>query len=531
MTTTLWLLLWLLTQQQASVLQGVVVRAGTAQPLSGEVIGLWPTTRTVKADPDGRFRFSNVDPGQYALTVVHDGIKVQLPVTVTRAQRLETYTIEVRSAPAIVGTVFDPNGERVAGAHIQAFRTAYTPQGRRIQSVMSVLTDDLGEFRLFRLRPAEYYVAAGLSDREQRTGAKGLRLTPNLSKPDDGLPTIFYGGGYNPSESLTVRVGRDSDATGLQIFLRDAPRYTISGQLIPEGICARVALAQEGGLLRTDADSAPRFCGSFRFSGLSRGTYALFATNDELVSEVIRVSTTAPVEGVKIPLAPAVTITGRASGIGPLATPTTNPFASENTALAGMKVKLSRSASDVSQEIEAPLAVDGSFAIPGVGPGSYDVSLQPLPDRIFVRTITYAARDALLTPVTIGTSAAGRLDIQVAQSALIAEGVVVDRGGSSVAGAEVVLVPRDTLSRRRADRYLVTTADAGGNFRISGIPASDYVVLAFEQIEGQAYFAFAYDLGLFSRYTVNAPSLSTAGSNSHLRLVAIPASETVGGLR
>jgi hypothetical protein len=518
MSTTLWLLLWLLAPQQPLALEGIVVRAGTTQPLAGEVVGLWPTTRTVKADAEGRFRFGNIEPGSYALTVVHDGIKVQVPVTVTRTQRIETYTVEVRSAPAIVGTVFDPNGERVAGAHIQAFRTVYTPLGRRIQSVMSVLTDDLGEFRLFRLRSGEYYVTAGLSDREQRTGAQGLRLTPNLSRPDDGFPPIFFGGGFNPSESQIVRLGRESDATGVQIFLRDVPRYTISGQLIPEGICARVALAQEGGLLKTDADSAPKVCGSFRFSGLSRGTYSLLATNDQFASEVIRVSTTNPVTEIKIPLAPTVDIFGRVSGV-------------TTTALAGTNVRLSRSSSDVSQDIEAPLAADGSFAIPGVGPGSFDVSLQPLPDKTFVRTITYAARDALLSPMVVGTSVAGRLDIQIAQSALFAEGVVVDRGGSPVADAEVVLVPRDFLSRRRADRYLTTRADAGGNFRINGIPSVDYAVLAFEQIDGQAYFALAYDLALFSRYTVNAPGLRTGGSNNPLRLVAIPASETVGGFR
>ena len=513
----LWLLFALLAPQQPLTLQGIVVRAGTTQPLAGEIVGLWPTTRTVKADAEGRFRFSNLEPGSYALVVVHDGIKVQVPVALMTNQRVETYTVEVRSAPAMAGTVFDPNGERVAAAHVQAFRTVYTPIGRRIQAVMSVMSDDLGEFRLFRLRLGEYYVTAGLSDREQRVGAQGLRLSPNLSKPDEGLPTIFFGGGFNPYESQTVRLGRDGDATGLQIFLRDAPRYTIRGQLFPEGICARVALAQEGGLLKTDADSARRFCGSFQFSGLSQGTYSLLATNDEYASELIRVSTTNPVTEVKIGLSPTVSVYGRVSGV-----PT--------TVLAGINVILSRNSSDVSQDIGASLAADGSFTIPGVGPGSYDVGLLPLPEKTFIRTITYGARDALLAPAVIGTSVPGRLDIQVA-GGVVAEGVVVDRGGSSVAGAEVVFVPRDFLSRRRADRYLVATADAGGNFRVSGIPATDYAILAFEQIEGQAYYAFAYDLGLFSRYTVNAPRLNTNGSNSQLRLVAIPAGETAGGLR
>ena len=79
MTAALWMFLWLLSQQNASTtIQGMVVRAGTTQPLSGETVGLWPTTRTTQAGVDGRFTFRNVPPGQYMLTVVHDGIKLQV---------------------------------------------------------------------------------------------------------------------------------------------------------------------------------------------------------------------------------------------------------------------------------------------------------------------------------------------------------------------------------------------------------------------------------------------------------------------
>src|SRR5215471_7517842 len=142
MSATLTLLLWLLGQQPA-IVQGIVVRAGTTQPLSGEIVGLWPTTRIAKAEVDGRFQFRNVEPGDYALTVVHDGVKLQVPVHVTPNPRVETYTLEVKPAPAIAGTIFDPNGERVAAAHMQAFRTVYTTSGPRMRSVISAVTDDL----------------------------------------------------------------------------------------------------------------------------------------------------------------------------------------------------------------------------------------------------------------------------------------------------------------------------------------------------------------------------------------------------
>ena len=59
----------------------------------------------------------------------------------------------------------------------------------------------------------------------------------------------------------------------------------------------------------------------------------------------------------------------------------------------------------------------------------------------------------------------------------------------------------------------------------------DYAVLAFEDIEPQAYFVFAYDTAAFNRYTVTAQTLNSGASNNQLRLVAIPAEETAGGIR
>jgi hypothetical protein len=312
-------------------------------------------------------------------------------------------------------------------------------------------------------------------------------------------------------------LGKDADASGVQIFLKDGPRYSIDAVLIPEGTCARVAVAQEGGFLNTDADAAPRVCGSVRISGLSRGTYSILATNDQFASDIIRVSTVNPVTAVKVPMVNTYNIIGRLSRDGAVG-------------LTGINVRLSRSSADVSQEIETSVAADGSFSFPSVGVGSYEVSVQPLPERLYVRTATYRAADALFAPITVDSSFAGRLDIQLSQSNVTAEGVVVDRAGRPAPGAEVVLVPRDVRSRRRADRYFAVRADGAGGFRITGIPSVDYVLLAFEEIEPQAYFAFAYDLGLFSRYTTNAPTLALASANP-LRLVAIPAEETAGGLR
>jgi hypothetical protein len=58
----------------------------------------------------------------------------------------------------------------------------------------------------------------------------------------------------------------------------------------------------------------------------------------------------------------------------------------------------------------------------------------------------------------------------------------------------------------------------------------DYALLAFEDIEPGAYFVFSYDTAAFNRYSVPAQTLNSGTSNTQLRLVAIPAEETAGGI-
>jgi Carboxypeptidase regulatory-like domain len=540
-TAALWVFLWLLSpQQNTSTIQGMVVRAGTTQWLSGDVVGLWPTTRTAVAGVEGRFSFRDVPPGQYLVTVVHDGVKVQVPVSHTGSQP-STVLLEVKPAPAITGTVFFPSGERAAGVRVQAFGTVYTPLGTRLRSVMSVATDDLGDFRLFWLRHGEYRVSASYSDRDRRVALPGLRATPNLSKPDDGLPPIYYSGENTLSQSQKIRLSRDTDSTGVQVFLRDGPRYTINVILVPEGACARVAVVAEGAIVN-NTDFVNNVCGSEKFMGLSQGTYFILAANDVLASEAVRVTTVNTNTEAKIVLQPTVSIFGRVStnipargrggprgGFPNTGVPLPGGRGAPPGSATDPRVRLTRSLPEISQDFESPIAADGTFTIPGLGPGSYDVSVQRAPDNVYVRSITYGLVDSLFAPININNATpVGQLNIDLAESNAIAAGVVVDRLGRPVPGAEVVLVPKG--NRRREDRYRSVTADAGGNFRITGIPAMEYAVLAFEDIDPQSYFVFAYDDAAYNRYTIAAPTLPALSSNMEFRLVAIPADETAGGI-
>ena len=519
MTAALWLLLWLLSPQEPGVVTGVVVRAGTSQPLNGETVGLWPTNRTVKtrSNPPGMFEFRGVGAGEYSIVVVHDGIKKQVPFVLTGAHRSETVNVEVPPAPAISGTVFDPNGERMAAVHVQAFRSVYTPHGPRVRSVLSVLSDDLGDFRLYWLRPGQYYVSASYNDRDQKIATKGLRLAANVSKPDDGLPTIYYAGAASLAESQRVELTKGGDVDGVSLYVRDGPRFTITGELVsPAGAaCARVAVVAVGGFV-TDSDFVTDACGSFKLRGLSPGIYAILAVGEMLASDVVRVSVVdRDRDDVKVTLSDTASISGRVPDFPPR----------------GSRVRLSRRSTDISQELETVLESNGSFTFPSVGAGNYDVFLDPLPDKTYISSIRYPARETLNTPIRVDSGGRTSLNIQLFRSDVEAAGVVVDRSLRPVPGAQIVLVP--ATPHPRADRYLTSVADAGGNFRITGIPGDvrNYLILAFEEIGPDAHYAFFYDPSLLMQYASSGQSLGALNPGTPMRVFAIPASETVGGLR
>ena len=67
------------------------------------------------------------------------------------------------------------------------------------------------------------------------------------------------------------------------------------------------------------------------------------------------------------------------------------------------------------------------------------------------------------------------------------DGVVADQKGQPVANAVVVAVPPAHL-RNRIDRYRKTVSDQSGRFTLHGVPPGDYTLIAWESVEGDAYY-------------------------------------------
>src|SRR5688572_19941391 len=252
----IWLLLWLAQALGPGSIQGTLVRAGTTQPLSNVAVELQPTGAISRTDASGKFTFPAVPAGRYTLKVEHEGARLQIPLTLQAGQDLKNLTLRMSPSPGIFGTVYDQNGERLAASRVQAFQLVYSTYGQRLRSVKTALTDDFGDYRLFWIHPGEYYVAASYSEADRRSDLDGLRFTPNLTKADEGYSMMYFGGSFTPNQSQKVILTSGRNAENVNIYFKDGPRFTVSGELVgPSGpACARVALVPEGGIFNEKTD-------------------------------------------------------------------------------------------------------------------------------------------------------------------------------------------------------------------------------------------------------------------------------------
>jgi carboxypeptidase family protein len=516
---------------------GTVVRAGTNEPIASVPVTLRPSGISILTDQGGKFKLE-APAGRYTLLALREGFVLQRDsvhgiteagmLFSLNAGTLSNVVLSMIALPAIAGHTYFPNGEPLAAAVVQAYRWQYTPFGRRIKSIKTALTDDSGAYRLFWLPFGEYVVSASYNHREQRAGLGGRRLSANVPDPDAGFTTAFYGGGLNAAEAQLIRVTPGFDSGNFNIILSDTPRFSIRGQVVaavPLPPDLKILFLPQGWDI--DLEDTGNFVslrpdGTFEITGISAGSYVMLAFGGHQSSPLVPVHVVnSNVEKLSIPVAPAVTVSGRVSVEGAI-----------RTNLIGVRVSLVRSGIDTEMRIDARASEDGTFTAPDVGTGEYEVWVDRLPSGMYVRAIRFGGIDVLTGGMRVVSAANPSLDVTLSSTtAASLQGRALDSSGHAAGGVQVLLVPESRF-RRRPDRYILGSTDAAGNFQLTPIPPGRYRAYAFEQIESGAQYAFAYDSPSTSPFADRAPVVNLIeGRATTVELKAIPATETAGGIR
>jgi protocatechuate 3,4-dioxygenase beta subunit len=287
-------------------ISGRVVASGSGAPIEGAQVMLVPIRRanptgatpTFPAgmppqratDPDGKFIFEHVIPGEYRLNVNKSGfITVPIPgpggappptFTLEAGQVLDAGVIALTKGGVIAGRVLDPSGEPVANARVVAMRRPPRPIPNMtfIQAGQPGQTNDLGEFRVFGLPTGEYIVVAAQNNVGGATSAKTV------------LAPTYFPATPDQSAATPVNVTAPEPVNGLEIHLISVPAYEVSGfvvdangEPVPNAMVMLMPSARPPMIIGGpfgNGRTGPK--GGFTLTGVPAGTYR--ATASQIVA-------------------------------------------------------------------------------------------------------------------------------------------------------------------------------------------------------------------------------------------------------
>lgn len=527
--------------------QGVVVRAGTAEPLSKASIELRgdddrasPIVSTT-TDSDGGFVFRALRPGRYRLMTSRAGyVRRSASVTVSGG-RIEDLTVPLTATAAIGGRVTSQTGEGLGNVAISALRASYQNGRRTFTSVQTVRSDDRGDYRLFWLPPGRYFVRATHPSAETGEmamigggapmGASFEMFSISIGGPSPngvfafrgtGDPTVFDAFGirdpntvwdryvpvYFPGTSdgeqasvIDVRAG--AEAAGIDLRVAPVHDRHVRGVVV-NGATGQVT--QYAGLREAtddDLSASSRMPGGLSNHGrapiepdgsfdvtLLPGRHTLVGTAGTGTGYVTVDVREADIDGLRIVAAPEFDLQGR--------------IVADNGAavdMSGIRISLRRELPVPmrSQSYSNPRA-DGTYVVSAT-PGDYRVSVAPLLDltpmppgfalpipkpleTAYVKSIRIGDVDVLNNGVHLESAIAAPLEIVIGMSLGALDGAVVRAAGPAPAGITAVLLPD---IRRRFDLSRLATTDPTGRFHMDRVAPGDYKLFAWEDAPDGAW--------------------------------------------
>lgn len=509
-----------------------------------------PHGRTEITHDDGTFAFRGLPAGQYRVGVTKDAYlftnygetrpgRPGTPIAL-RAGESRELTLRLTRGSVITGTVVTADGQPVPGVQVLAFSMRYIPalgERRQQPAAMSGLTDDRGVYRIFRLAPGDYMVAAtqmrpmsnprelqrltdaeirrALSDvRESgRRSTPGVPVTPRNVKPPPPPPParsltyapVYYPGTPNASLAGRVTLGKSEERSGIDITVDFVPTARVGGFVSSsvqglQGIVVTVtpAIGSSGALEVFRATSGVQPDGSFSVRGVPPGPYTVVARATLRPSApggrttVLSASTEVVVDGedvgnVLLMLEPGITIAGHVRFEGSRPAP---PLRAVNIDLP-QTINTATSAMTTLPPLQ--LDANGRFVLERVMPGVYRLTgrIQGMQTPLggwWLKSIAVEGRELLDAPLEFRRSTDAAV-VTFSDRASLVSGVARDKEGNAVPDVHVVVFSADRrMWFHNSRRVTAAMTDASGRYSIRNLPPGNYFVVATSDLEPGEWF-------------------------------------------
>jgi hypothetical protein len=439
--------------------EGTVVSATTGEPLKKAHLTLRPIGQQdpvpfgTTTDNAGHFIIDNVDPGKYFFVGERNGFVTQgysprgntrqtFWLTLADGQKLTDVVFKLTPSGVITGHVLDQDGEPLVRVQIQCMIFIYQRGRRQLVGTNGAMTNDLGEFRLFDLRPGKYVISARYDSPEMSIGwTKRVVGCPQaVQAAEEAYPTLYYPNASNPEGASQIEVAAGAQIHGIDMTLLRTPMVRVRGHvnvdttnqdrrnvdvdLTPRGSGMMMSMPGNRGRV-LDAK------GNFEIRGVAPGSYYLSAYySEDGQSYTARIPVdvgNSNLEDVEVSLRPPAEIKGRV-------------FVEENSDLKGAKLSINLQTKSFGPFMGGSGGLvkdDLTFKLPNVGADPYDIEVFGLPDGFYLKSVRMGDQDVTETGAdfTHGIPA-GEMIVAINPNGGQIEGTVQNANGENAVSAQ-----------------------------------------------------------------------------------------------
>jgi protocatechuate 3,4-dioxygenase beta subunit len=485
----------------AGTVSGTVVALAGSLPLKSVTVRLenvddHSRAFSAQTDANGRFELTGIDPGRYRLRVIRLGFVTMeygqrtpsdpgAVLTLNSGQTVKDLLFRLIPSAVISGHVQDQEGNPLPWVRVSALRQTYLRGSPRLTSEVTVVTNDLGEYRLFGLRPGRYFIHASykpgqhldandVSDEGEDAGKYGF------------VPT-YYPGTNDPAKALAITVKGSEEISSTDFLLAPATLYSVRGHATIFGLhrwAEGATLTLEPRVSTWSWSNQNRQAlvesdGAFEISGVLPGSYNLVAT---LMNEGRRYQTRQPVDistadadALQLALTPGWNVSGQIAW---------DPQPSMGNGTMAVTARSVNTSVIVAQT--ARVASNGTFLLKELPEGTYELATFGQTPDCYLKTIRFAGMEVSDDEFNVVRGTEATLAVTISSRGARVQGTVTDQDGLPAVGVWVVLVP-DASHRNEFRLYKQINTDQYGRFDLRGIAPGDYTLFSWEHVDRNAW--------------------------------------------